>query len=95
MLYNYIFLNKTPQKNSILILYNTMSKMFFEVKKYIPEKHMFDAMEYFKEKKVSFNFNNFKSSKTLKLKIYIQEIKQGLISGAHQKNENIFLGCLS
>jgi hypothetical protein len=51
MLYNYIFLNKTPQKNSILILYNTMSKMFFEVKKYIPEKHMFDAMEYFKEKK--------------------------------------------
>ena len=70
-----------------------MSKMFFEVKKYIPEKHMFDIMEYLKEKKVSFNFNTFKSTKTLKLKIYTQEIKLSLISGAHQKNENIFLGC--
>jgi hypothetical protein len=47
-----------------------MSIMFFEVKKYIPDKDLFDAMEYFKEKKVCFNFNNFKSSKTLKLKIY-------------------------
>ena len=70
-----------------------MSKMYFEVNKYIPNRHMFDIMEYFKEKKVSFNFNNFKSSKTLKLKIYTQGIKQSLISGAHQKNENIFLGC--
>ena len=55
-----------------------MSKMYFEVKKYIPERHMFDIMEYFKEKKVSFNFNNFKSSKTLKLKIH--------------QNENLFGG---
>ena len=69
-----------------------MSKMFFEVKKYIPEKHMFDIMEYLKEKKVSFNFNTFKSTKTLKLKIYTQENKLSLISGAHQKN-TIFLGC--
>lgn len=47
-----------------------MSKMFFEIKKYIPEKHIFDAMNFFKENKVNFNFNNFKSSKTLKLNIY-------------------------
>lgn len=53
-----------------------MSKMYFEVKKYILERHMVDVMEYFKEKKVSFNFNNFnnfKPSKTLKLKIYQNE----------------------
>ena len=54
-----------------------MSKMFFEVKKYIPDKHMFDIMEYFKEKKVSFNFNTFKSSKTLKLKIYNENLYGG------------------
>lgn len=54
-----------------------MSKMYFEVKKYIPERHMFDIMEYFKEKNVSFNFNNFKSSKTLKLKIYNENLYGG------------------
>jgi hypothetical protein len=37
-----------------------MSKMFFEVKKYIPEKHIFDIMNFFKENKV--NFNTFKSN---------------------------------
>ncbi len=47
-----------------------MSKMFFEVKKYIPEKHIFDIINFFKENKVNFNFNTFKSSKTLKLNIY-------------------------
>ena len=47
-----------------------MSKMFFEIKKYIPEKHIFDVMNFFKENKVNFNFNTFKSLKTLKLNIY-------------------------
>ena len=49
---------------------------------------MFDIMEYFKEKKVSFNFNNFKSSKTLKLKIY----NENLYGGKNEsKNINISL----
>ena len=30
-----------------------MSKMFFEVKKYIPEKHIFDIINFFKENKVN------------------------------------------
>ncbi len=47
-----------------------MSKMFLEVKKYISEKHIFDIMNFFNENKVNFNFNTFKSSKTLKLNIY-------------------------
>ena len=65
-----------------------MSKMYFEVKKYIPDRHMFDIMEYFKEKKVSFNFNNFKSSKTLKLKIYNENLYVGK---NESKNINISL----
>jgi len=44
--------------------------MFLEIKKYISEKHIFDVMNFFKENKVNFNFNTFKSSKTLKLNIY-------------------------
>ena len=47
-----------------------MSKMFLEIIKYIPEKHIFDVMNFFKENKVNFNFNTLKSSKTLKLNIY-------------------------
>ena len=102
-----------------------MSKMYFEVKKYIPEKHLDDIMIFFKEQKVNFNFKTFKSCKTLKLKFHnnnqlyggdddtkkikinlrdnnyeakiyeydTQVILQNNITGAHQKNENIFLGC--
>lgn len=44
--------------------------MYFEVKKYIPEKHIFDIINFFKEQKVNFNFKTFKSCKTLKLKFY-------------------------
>ena len=33
-----------------------MGKMLIEVKKYIHSRHMFDIMENFKEKKISFNF---------------------------------------
>lgn len=47
-----------------------MSKMYFEVKKYIPEKHIFYFMIFLKEQNVLFNFKSFKSCKTLKLKMY-------------------------
>lgn len=47
-----------------------MTKMYFEVKKYIPEKHIFDIMNFFKQQKVNFNFKTFKYCKTLKLKFY-------------------------
>lgn len=47
-----------------------MSKMFLEIKKYIPEKHIFDIMNFFKEHKTQFNFSTFKSQKILKLKIH-------------------------
>jgi len=33
-----------------------MSKMYFEVKKYIPEKHIFDFMNFLKEKNINFIF---------------------------------------
>ena len=66
-----------------------MSKMYYEVKKYIPERHMFDVMEYFKEKKVSFNFNNFKSSKTLKLKIHRNENLSDV--GGKNESKNIVI----
>jgi hypothetical protein len=55
-----------------------MSKMFFEVKKYISKKHIFDIMNFFKENKVNFNLNTFKSSKTLKLNIYNTSLFGGL-----------------
>ena len=44
--------------------------MFFEVKKYIPKKHIFDIINFFKEHKINFNLKNFISYKTLKLKIH-------------------------
>ena len=47
-----------------------MSKMFLEIKKYIPEKHIFDILNFFKQEKVNFNINTYKSTKTLKLNIY-------------------------
>lgn len=65
-----------------------MSKMYFEVKKYIPERHMFDIMEYLKEKKVSFNYNTFKSSKTLKLQIYDGN-SHGNLCGGKDESKNI------
>jgi hypothetical protein len=67
-----------------------MSKMYFEVKKYISEKHMFDVMEYFKEKKVSFNLNTFKSAKTLKLKIYNKNLYDNVdLQGGKNESKNI------
>lgn len=54
-----------------------MSKMYFEVKKYISEKHIFDMMNFFKEQNVNFNFKSFKSCKTLKLKIHNSHLYGG------------------
>lgn len=77
--------------------------MFFEVKKYIPEKHIFNIMNFFKENKVNFNFNTFKSSKILKLNIYNTSLfksssiddsqeKTLVFSGAPQNSETILKG---
>ena len=44
--------------------------MFFEVKKYISEKYIFDIMNFFKEQKVNFNFKTFRFCSIIKLKIH-------------------------
>lgn len=54
-----------------------MSKMISEIKKYIPEKHIFDIMLFFKEHEINFNSKNFKSQKILKLKIHNETLFGG------------------
>ena len=51
--------------------------MFFEVKKYIQEKHIFDTINFFKAHKINFNLKNFKSYKILKLKIHNEPLYGG------------------
>lgn len=62
-----------------------MTKMYFEVKKYISEKHIFDIMNFFKEHNVNFNFKSYKSCKTLKLNIHSCN---PLCGGSESKSES-------
>lgn len=67
------------------------SKTFLELKKYIPERHMFYMMNFFKEQKVGLNHNTFKVCKTLKLKLYNNKSNDIQTSLGGGKN-NDFIG---
>lgn len=67
-------------------------KMFLELGKYVPKRHIFDIMNYFKEHKVSFNHNTYKVCRKLKLNLKAQEIKQccsGIGGGKDDRYEKI------